>query len=373
VTTGLERELGGLLPQVPCGPAGGASGLRSSKALVANVLVGGGQAVKVALDYSQDSVRQPDVVRFDFTGQGAFNDVQVAKIEWAPSNGRFGPATLTVERGGGKQAVAVWGSCYTRNERGRAATFLRVGFASGAEGPCQFGQRSCKVRIVDSSGNLSLRDGLKLPVTGEPYGAVVSQNADKVIVLSDDNKPIVRGYYGQPLQVDGQWYTVAVSDDEATVTAATLDAPTAELRPAPAKWGAILVGRKYVLELTGGTEPIRIPADAYALGSWAEFATGAGGHESQLLCPGDPRPVIKAEAGGMVPLPSATPLRCTMNVRQNGDTVVFSFEMKTASGLEVSAVMVPDERGQSTRTKPPRVKVFDASGKLIYQGDLQYG
>jgi hypothetical protein len=226
---------------------------------------------------------------------------------------------------------------------------------------------------VDGSGNLSLRDGLKLPVTGEPYGAVVSQKADKVIVLSDDNKPIARGYYGQPLRVDDQWYTVAVSDDEAAVTAATLDVPTAELRPAPAKWGAVLVGRKYVLELSGGTEPIRIPADTYALGTWAEFATGAGGHESQLLCTGDARPVIKAEGGGAVPLPSLTPLRCTMNVRQTGDTVVFSFEMKTALGLEVSSLTVADERGQMTRPKPPRVKVFDASGKLIYQGDLQYG
>ena len=62
-----------------------------------------------------------------------------------------------------------------------------------------------------------------------------------------------------------------------------------------------------------------------------------------------------------------------MTAHQAGDTVVLGFEIATASGENVSLLVVADAQGNMARPKPPHVKVFDAGGKLIYQVDLQYG
>lgn len=375
LSNGLEDELGGVSGTAPCGSARGATGLTSRKAQVASFPVGPGQTIKVAVDYSKDSAGQPDLVRFDFGGTGAFDDKLVAKIEWPGGNvGRFGPITLTVQSGGRTLPVAVVGYCLSRGQGAGPGYVLGAGFATAAEGQCEFGQKSYTVRVVDGSGNLSFRDGLKLPVPGgDPGRAVVSQNADKVIVLSQDNKLLSRSYYGQPLCVDGEWYAATISDDEASISAAKLEVPTAELRPAAADWRAMLVGRTYVLMLSGGKEPVSIPADSYALGLCTEFGLRDGRRAGEVTCTGDARPVVKAEAGGMAALPALTPLRAKVKAEQRGDSVVFSFESKTASGLDVASVTVADEQGRMSRPKPPRVKVFDARGKLIYQADMKYG
>jgi hypothetical protein len=285
----------------------------------------------------------------------------------------FGPATVTVEQAGRTLSVGVQGYCYRRDQGGRSTYLLRAGFITAAEGPCQFAQKSYTVRVVDSSGNLSFRDGLKLPVGGNPYPAILAQNADKVMVSSQDGTLVAWACYGPPLRVDGEWYTATISDDQASVTATKLDVPMAELRPAAADWEALLVGRKYVLTLSGGKEPIRIPADTYALGACSEHGLRDGRRVGELMCVGDARPVAKAEGGGPVDLPALVPLKAKLSVQQNGDTVVFSFEMKSASGLEVSTLTVADERGNVARPQPPRVKVFNANGKLVYQADLRYG
>ncbi|MCJ7543358.1 MAG: hypothetical protein MUP47_02140 [Phycisphaerae bacterium] len=375
VAKGLEDQLGGVSGTAPCGSARGASGLTSRKAVVASFPVGPGQTVKVAVDYSNDSLTQPDLVRFDFAGTGAFNDTQVAKVRWTGGNvGRFGPTTMTVQHSGRTLPVAVQGYCLNRGQEGGQGYTVGAGFVTAAEGPCQFGQKSYTVRVVDGSGNLSLRDGLKLPVVGgDPGQAVMSQNADKVAVLSGDGKELSWGYYGQPLCVDGAWYTFTISDDQTSISAAKLEVPMAELRAAAAEWRAMLVGRTYVLELSGGKEPMSIPADSYALGVCAEVALRDGRRAGEVTCTGDAKPLVKAEAGKAVELPALTPLRGKVKAEQRGDTVVFSFESKAASGLAVSTLFVADEQGRMSQPQPPRVKVFDARGKLIYQADLQYG
>ena len=178
---------------------------------------------------------QPDRLRFDFTGKGAFNDTQVVPIHWMSpggqaGRGQFGPTVLAVQEAGRTLSVTVSGMCMATGSRGGPAYVLRASFVAAAEGPCQFGEKSRTVRVVDG-GNLSFRDGLKLPLAGPLYSALLRQYADKVIVLKDDGTVDTWSYYGQPVRVDGQWYVVSVSDDQASVSAAKLDAPMAELRP----------------------------------------------------------------------------------------------------------------------------------------------
>ena len=63
-----------------------------------------------------------------------------------------------------------------------------------------------------------------------------------------------------------------------------------------------------------------------------------------------------------------TPLTASVGVRRQGGIVSFSLLLRDAADREVRSLELP-----GGRPKPPRVEVFDGSGKPVYACTLAYG
>jgi hypothetical protein len=128
-----------------------------------------------------------------------------------------------------------------------------------------------------------------------------------------------------------------------------------------------------VLELSGGKEPIRIPADTYTLGECKEYALRDGRRVGEVSYIDGTGRQFRADPGGTMALPSVVPLRGPVKVEQSGDTVRVSVNVLTDWWADVIYLRVLDRRGRMNPPPAPRVKVLDEHGQVIYEGKMAYG
>ena len=347
-------------------------GTVSPQAVVATIR-GGPLVVMVAIDSKTAGAKAPDIVRFDFSGEGTFNNDLVAPLEivrYVPGQGqtyRFGPATFPLQWDGRALPVTVQGQ-YAKHNEGRYVT-LALGAAVQAD--CLFGAKTHPVRIIDGNSNLRLGDEAKATDGGAAGGDTIA--VDLGDGKFDSDKAVQRVLYGQYVLVDGVWYDVKLSGDGAKIEAKALDLKTGRLKIDHDEYGLTLAGDKHMLRPSGGREPIAVPAGRYRIIEYRQYAEDAVGGKGTIWCrpgsSGTEANTIEVLPEELTELKIGTPLVASAQARQSAGVVSFSLVLVDAAGLTVGDLRIP----QKGRPPEPQIKIFDQAGKLVYSGKMQYG
>ncbi|MGB2822855.1 MAG: hypothetical protein WBF17_17870 [Phycisphaerae bacterium] len=324
--------------------------------------------VRVALD-AETAGGELNVVRVDTTGTGSFKAAVVIKSAVRKSGststyGRIGPQVVEVRRGDRTVPVTVFGHYHG----GGSSISGGVGLSVAAEGSCAFGNTTRKVRIVDGDGNLSFGDVAKPPFTA----ASLRGKADMVFVADKDGQFAAVGdppaLLGQPVQVDGAWYIVSV--DGLKVSAAASTAGTAKVTVGAAKWLCTLAGEKYFLTVSGGREPVELPADSYRVQRYRlSAAEEQPGLRGPTIYGYQSEKAVDLPAGRTTRLGIGSPIRATIAATKNGGNVQFSLSQTDAAGSRIGTVMVAGGK----RPPNPEVEVVNGEGSIVYTAKLEYG
>jgi hypothetical protein len=243
--------------------------------------------IKVALDSAKPDDKVLDVLRFDTTGQGKFDGAPTTTIKWsAPEEGnfassQFGPLPLKVQHDGKDVPTIARGQIY---RQGKEIVSLTLVIGACREGECKFGQTVRAVRIVNSSGNLSMNTASKpdprlqgrmtpgdmilidaatakqpLPSLMDGLGLIEAKATD------DEGRSFdPAGQYGNPILVDGAWYDLKISDDGAKITASPTPGPMGKIKLNADRWQATFISADHILSVNAGKDAMDIPAGKYS-------------------------------------------------------------------------------------------------------------
>ena len=347
-------------------------GTVNKHAMVAT-LKSGKLVIKVAIDTRSPDTKVPDVIRFDFTGEGKFDDKLVVPLKRLNQDqASFGPATLDVQVDGRTIPVTVRGGYF------KSGTYrqMNVSFGTAVEGTCAFGEKTYAVRVIDGNNNLRLGD---VTTQIKHNRKLMGINAgDTLVVDTGDGsfaKPI-KSFYGQPVLVDGKWYDVTISADVSKVSARQMEIEEAgTIKITHKEWSATFIGEKYILMLKGDTAPIAVPPDRYVVTDYQEMVGSEPGKSPARLMsgfggnyPGKGK-VVEVKADQMTEIPIGSPLTASITAKQSGRTVRLSLVLTDASGANVDDLTGP----KGGRPPAPKVEIFDTEGKSVYKCTLEYG
>jgi len=333
-----------------------ATGLHSPKA----VLLSDKGPVRVILDAAKAGETKLTVVRVDAAGAGNFKQAVTVKSRLRSTTGSFGPETVTVKRNGKAIPVIISGHFHLGSSvRGGA------GVTAMAEGTCAFGKTTRKIRIVDGNGNLSLSD----PAT-PPFGAAVPIKGDGILVADAAGKftsSIPTSFVGQPVQVDGAWYIVSV--DGMKASSAPIDGKGGKISVKAAQWTCTLASKKYFLTVTGGDNPVDVPADSYRVLRYSLTMPAATGSRGARISGSAGSKLLDVKAGQCTPLPLGSPIEATVTAKKSGGKVAFSLNQTDPVGAKVGSVL-----GAGGKRPPkPSIEVVSAAGAVVYTASLEYG
>jgi hypothetical protein len=354
-----------------------AVGLVNAQA-VAVSFPGRGTNVQVAVDSAKADATAADLLRFDFTGQGNFEGAPTVPLKVVSKadqqfRAEFGPVTLQARFGEVTVPVTVKGT-YQKSGDYR---FLGLSMATASEGKCRFGDKEIAVRVVDGDNNLRLGDKWKVPAARGPFPQVTA--GDTLVVGGADGKfgkDARKFAFGSPVEVGGTWYAVKLSDDATKIDAEPLTVQAGKIQIDHPKWSCMLMGKDYPLSVSGGPEPVSVPAGEYVLMRYEEWSSAEGGEAAAHMTRNDytvPPPATGPaviEAGKTAKVAIGTPLAGTVTARKGQSReFTLALELKDASGKNVSALEMPG--GQ--RPAEPKVTVRDSGGKEVYTNTLEYG
>ncbi len=231
-----------------------------------------------------------------------------------------------------------------------------LSIATALQGTCTFGAASHTVRVIDGTHSLqpghAFPSGTAAPSKGFPGG-------DTLLVDVGDGtfNNTVRACYGNPVLVDGVWYQVALTPDGQGLAATPCPDATATITLNREHWHALLVGTKYLLDLTGGADQLNVPADQYRVfllsDSAMPNATGSAAMLDAMSYTGNGKP-YRLTAGSNIAL---TPVQATVagvQVDAAGSNIAFSL-----AGA-IAADSVP-------------FAVYDACGNCVYSNSFEHG
>lgn len=334
-----------------------------------------------ALDAKDPKADKLDVLRIDVSGKGTFADAATLPLKaYASRPGTnmtrysIAPDVTEIQVAGHSVPVHAYGYYYKYSRGERFYIYLNA----MAEGSVRIGEKVCGVRVFDGNGNLQLGDGPSFKDKKTPTGMMRAvQTGDTVLV--DTTGPTfktqsVLAYNGQRMQVGTQWYELSIDAKTLTISAKPVAPKMARLVIPHEKWSARLLGEKHVLQLSGGTSPIAVPADTYVIGNYQEHvASGVASKPHRLsagrrVAYGSAGPVTKLPAGKTTKLAIGSPLQATVSVYQSKGTIRFNALVQDAAGARVDSIY-----GPKGRPPVPTVTVLDADDKKIYSAKLKYG
>ena len=344
-----------------------AAGLVSPRAVVASAY--GGPAVRIAIDSTKPDAAQPDVVRLDFSGQGKFAGAPAVALTIKTDSGgqitgTVGPTVVLVESGGRKVPVFVQG-LYTKRDRYRN---VQATVTVAAEGTCAFGKVTRKVRVIDGNADLVFSATLK-----PPYRPSSAMYYDLLQVAGADGKFTINGpqaYVGQPVFVDGKWYETSVSSMK--ISTKLMADQGGNVCVNARRWRCTLVGQKYFLAVSGGKDPVAVPADTYRSHRYTVFS-GADPNKRCAMIYGYGTAAggkaLTVPAGKTVDLPIGAPVQAAITARKSSGRVQINLSQTDPLGGQIADVT--GEGGKKPAN--PVVDVVDKAGKTVYSAKLEYG
>ncbi len=346
-------------------------GTVNKHAMVAT-LKSGKLVIKVAIDTRSPDTKVPDVIRFDFTGKGRFDNKLVVPLKRLnQARASFGPATLDVQVDGRTIPVTVRGGYF------KSGTYrqMNVSFGTAVEGTCAFGEKTYAVRVIDGNNNLRLGD---VTTKKKQSGKLRGINAGDTLVVDTGDGSFaksIKSFYGQPVLVDGKWYDVTISADASKVSAKPLVITTGMIKIAHKEWSATFIGEKYILKLKGDAAPIAVPPDRYVVTDYQEMVRTDLGKPPANLLTGrggfyrGKGKVVDVKADQTTEIPIGSPLTASITAKQSGRTMRLSLVLTDASGASVDNLSDP----KGGNPPAPKVEIFDAEGKSVYKCTLEYG
>ena len=376
-----------LIPFISAVAAGGiaeGSAAKDSAVLTARALVGqaaaGDQKVKfsIALDFSSPEAKEADLLYVDFLGEGKFSKDNAVKLtKGAPPSkaieymGEFG-GTVQAQRGDMTYPIVVQGVVM---RMGKAHQVVLC-FARAVEGGCDFGGKSHLVRLVDGTGNSRFDDAGKVDPKSMGNGL-----ADVVLVDVGDGtfKSCLKAWYGQPILVDGKWYTLTASADGSTVSAQPTEIKSGLLGITPGNCELTLVSdsKPYLVTASGP-----MPAGQYKVMYLKEFTQSDPQGKRGWLLAGfvdfitkpDEAKLVTVQEGKTAELALGSPLSAELTVKVTGQDVAFSLAApKTQAGLSVAMMAPPGAAMPFRQIEPPKVQILDQAGKLVETISMEFG
>jgi hypothetical protein len=353
-----------------------------------------GLKVTIALDSTKADAKHPDLVRFNFTGKCSFQGAPSVPLKrgMSPKYSRrlglmrageyyhFGPATLKVARGKMNLPVSVSGTYFvgTRGNKWREASLALV---ATADGSVRFGDKVCGVRVVDGTSNLRFGDPLGIT---QKDGLVVHATAwrgftaDRIWIdtASETFKSAgVKVYCGQLARIGGKLYRVSVSKDASKITVEPAKTGIGKVLIPGDTWSVTLIGTKNVLNLSGGKEPVDVPADRYVTANYRGTFNSDVPSKPHRLGSGyyvmigrEKGNIFDVKGGEVTKITAGAPLTAVVSVTQSEGTVKLNLLARDAAGGRVSSLYGP-------KGKPPvpKVTIYDDKRKKVYSTSLKYG
>lgn len=316
----------------------------------------------IAIDAKTVEAKNPEVIRLDFTGRGNFHDaVEVSFSEVTAVGdffrGTFEPAVWEIKHQGETIPLLIHGQ-YGKYSGGRYAA---VSFFSCKRGDCLFGNETYPVVLYDESCDLSYHQ----PSKPKNKSGFSFERGDLYEIKVAER--IIRGFYGQPVFLDGRWWNVMVDEKDQQVTAEPIDLPTAWIRVTNLDECSLM---EMAYEdggymLWNPPTPTPIPAGSYRLSVY----TGKIRYNNTfptLFAQGEEGVLQTFPAGETTDLPLGLPMKGRINVLQKKNRVVsLNYSCLGPQGLSVS-LHIPN-------STPPTLRVFDNDGKEIYSAAMEFG
>jgi hypothetical protein len=353
-----------------------------------------GLKVTISLDSTNADAKHPDLVRFNFAGKPGFQGAPTVPLKQGMSPKyanrlgimrageyyHFGPATLKVARGKMNLPVSVSGTYFvgTGVNKWREASLALV---ATADGSVRFGDKVCGVRVVDGTSNLRFGDGLG--VTQKDGQVILAAEwrgftADRVWIdtASETFKSAgVKVYCGQLARIGEKLYRISVSKDASKITVEPAKTRIGKVLIPGDEWSATLVGTKHVLHLSGGKEPIEVPADQYVVTNYkGRFNSDVASKPHHLhsgyyvLIDREKTKVFDVKGGQTTKIGDGAPLTAEVSVTQSKGTVKLNLLARDASGGRISNLY-----GPKGRPPAPKVTIYDDKRQEVYSTSLEYG
>ena len=190
----------------------------------------------------------------------------------------------------------------------------------------------------------------------------------------DINKQItyypLHSSYGNPLQVDGAWYTLALSAEQDTITVAPFTGPTGTLQFDFPCWEAELSGQTYHLHLVGNTATTTVPVDSYKFDEFQGFPDTASA--ANVISVGEnTAKALRVDADSKVHVGAGADITARINVTQQHRDLNFTYELKDALGNDILRLTGTDPSSNGADNVP--FDVFNAAGKSVYHGSFEPG
>jgi len=368
----------GMAMRTPADPA--AIGLTHPKAIA----TGKGAMVAVAFDSDDIKADTLDVARIDMTGKGNFTNAVTVKLTKTPARTRYtilnlAPRPVKISKDGKKIPVLLSGRYYKYQARTTGANAKSVMRVSGsvsvqmvARGKCKFGNTVRKVLVMDTNRNMTLGDVLTVKRSNREYKrADYCRIADAKGTFATTSRT---GYVqmGQPIQVDGAWYTLSAGKMKIAATPMTGGLGTLAI-DAP-RWQCTLMRDGLTLNVTGGDKPIDVPAGEYRVRMFRLYQEADATKTCASIYGSRNRP-LAITAGKATSLSVGTDLTATMGATVSTDKktrqgkVRFSVSQNDAAGSRISAIYGAGGK----RPAAPQIEVVDKAGKVIYLAKMAYG
>jgi len=359
----------------------------TSRAVVTAVK-SGSDVFHFAMDYSNPKWVHPDILLADFSGTGKFKDAVVVKrtslqTRKPDANGQGGSLTarfdnkdLAIKYKGETRRIRFY--TYFNVSRGTMEFNVWIGYC--AQATCRFGDDSYPVRFYESTGtlhpddptamNAPTRNGLPRGdiIRVVPTGRIIHEMsrfaADGALVQS---KTAV-AYAGHPILVDNKLYTVTLSKETKTVNVSPFAGKMGMIRINHSNWAAWFRGKKHLVHVRGGTEPVPLPADSYDMICYLESVpTGPGTVWVQRL-KRSPRLETHSETSKSVTITAnkttelayGSPVTAWVQGRQRDGAIHFSAHMVGVDGTAVDHAY-----WTTTPASTPRVAIIDLKGREI--------
>ncbi|MFP4144321.1 MAG: hypothetical protein ACLFV3_04185 [Phycisphaeraceae bacterium] len=345
-----------------------APGLVSEKAAVGK-LDGG---MLIAIDAKSADAEWPEVVRFDFSGEGNFEDAPALPLQVHSQSGGFSSqfeGQIEVTRDGQTRPVQVQGFYMVYN--GGSYRHTSVSLTSAGEAVVDFAGEPRRVVVVDGDSNLELGDGPELHIRDDGSLCHLGRGDTVLVYPGADaaGQPSAKAFWGQPVQVGEQWYRLSLADGR--LAAEPADVEVGRVAVHYPRWQVTLVGREHIVHLDGtSVAEEAVPADDYVVLEYQRHAK-QGGHLQAMMYSsdaGDRRYVV--EPGGRTEVAFGSPItgKVVVEKQQNGRQLAFDFQYRDVNGAKIGHIQLADGQPDA-----PTLKVLDGDGNEVYTGKFEYG
>jgi len=364
----------GVLMKTPANPA--AIGLTHPKAMA----TGKGATVAVAFDSADAKSDTLDIARIDTTGKGDFTSAVIVKLTKVSARPgymmlRLAPQPITISKNGKKIPALISGQYYKYQSRARNAKAgakpvmrisARVAVQTIAQGQCCFGDTVRKVLVTDNNRNMTLGDVITRKSGSREYKqADYCRIADAKGKFSRNSRT---GYVqmGQPMQIDGKWYTL--SAENMKIAAAPMTGGLGTLSIDAPRWQCMLTRDGLTLNITGGEEPVSVPAGKYQVRMFRLYKNADATKPCANIYGSSPKP-LTITADKATSFSAGADMTAAMSARESKGKVRFSVSQTDASGSRIRTIYGAGGK----RPTAPQIEVVNKAGKTIYLAKLAYG